>query len=401
MSKTVSNTAPLRTPGGRAHDLDGLRAVLMILVCVGHALLIYSYGVPWFISSPDRSWLLTGLVAVLTSFHMPGFFLLAGYFAMVSLGRKDPDNWMGARIERLLVPLLTSIILISPFAILAATLAAQQSQVTLDAGFGTDFEANLQVLDFRWVGHLWFLSALFAFSVMTWLLARFGLLQPLARAIAGFILSLRRARMAWLFAVVTAAVLNVGVIAVVWVLQTRFSYQPILGGLIEVRAWLAHLPFFFMGVLFAVSPELRAELTRVTRLRLAVALSVLVMYVVFWTRTDFEGRAIKTLMEGLISLSMVFLSMAAAKAFLSKPSRILRRMSDLSLSVYLVHYPIVLFLGVLFLNVNWPPAAEFVVITIGMLVASFAVALLIESSRALTFLFNGISSAHQKVAKKA
>ena len=373
----------------RAHDLDSLRAILMVFVCLGHVLLVYATGPAWFIASPDRSVFLTGLAAIMTAFHMPGFFLLAGYFALKSLQRKPATEWLTGRVNRLLIPLATGMLVLSPFAIWAGTLAASTPDVAHPEGFSADFGANLMIGDFRWLGHLWFLPTLFMLSLGLWALSVRGWLAPALAWISENADRLIRFRLAWAFVCAGTAIWILGVIGVQFILERQFGFEPVLLSLIDPRSWLNYLPYFAIGAVFAAHPRLRAELTRITPMRCILIALAMLAYLPVFTSASFEGRLIRTGLEGLLGTSMTFLSMGLAARFLSGANAALSRLSELSLSIYLVHYPIVLLLGVAFQTIALNPILEAGLIAVSLMSISGALAFVIERSAILSFLFNG------------
>ena len=98
-------------PSQRIHFLDVSRALFMLLGIPFHAALVYSSAI-WAVSSPDKSAALEYLPTILSSFRMPGFFMIAGFFAALLLQRRSAADWLRMRIVRLGIPLLTGIAMI-------------------------------------------------------------------------------------------------------------------------------------------------------------------------------------------------------------------------------------------------------------------------------------------------
>jgi glucan biosynthesis protein C len=390
-----------RAPGpARLHDVDGLRAILMILVCVGHVLLMYAHGPEYFITSPDKSSIVTALAALLTVFHMPAFFLLAGFFTVRSLGRKPVADWLAGRARRLLIPMLTGIVLVSPLAILAATLAVRGPMPGPVANFSPDYVTSLLVFDSRWLGHLWFLPCLFVLSAMTAGLAAMRLLTPIAAGAAGVISRIPPAP-GWLGVVALGAVWTTGVIASVRVLAGQGVPVSLLAGAIDLRNIAVYALPFALGVVMALHPVAMSRLTQVSIGRVAVSAALGVALVMLWTASDTKGLIAKTLVEGALSLSATFLALSAARALLVRPSQVLSELSALSMSIYIVHYPIAALLGVAFQPVNWPAELETLLIACGMLGMSVGLAMAIRRIGLLDELFNGTLGAMTRVGGEA
>lgn len=375
-------------PADRLHDVDALRAILVVLVCVGHVLMVYAHGPEYFITSPDKSWFVTVLAALLTCFHMPAFFLLAGFFTVRSLGHKPVDAWLAGRARRLLIPLLTGIVLVSPLAILAATLAVRGPMPGPVAHFSPDFLRSLLVFDSRWLGHLWFLPCLFVLSAVIAGLAARRALQPLAQGIARTMLA-RSAPVAWAALLLVSAVWTAGVIGSTRILLAEGVPVSLLAGAIDLRNLGVYALPFGLGVVMALHPEVMERLTRVSAWRVGVTVMLSLALVALWTAADTLSLIAKTMVEGALSLAVTFLCLAMARSFLSRPSVILSALSMLSMSIYILHYPIAALLGVGFQSVAWPPVLEAALITAAMLAASVGLALAIRRVGWLDGLLNG------------
>src|SRR5690606_39842649 len=93
-------------PGVRLHELDAMRSVLMLLGVVLHAINPYGLDGSWLIADASRSPLLEAIAIAIHAFRMPAFFVVAGYFSMLLLGRQAPPVFLRERLRRTLLPAL-------------------------------------------------------------------------------------------------------------------------------------------------------------------------------------------------------------------------------------------------------------------------------------------------------
>jgi fucose 4-O-acetylase-like acetyltransferase len=97
----------------RRSDLDALRGFAMLLGIALHAALSFFGGV-WPIHDARQSGLLPLAFTVIHGFRMPLFFLLSGFFTMLVFTRRGLLPLLRQRVERILVPLVVSVLTIVP-----------------------------------------------------------------------------------------------------------------------------------------------------------------------------------------------------------------------------------------------------------------------------------------------
>ena len=174
----------------RYHGLDFLRAGMMLLGIVLHVSVSYivrvegAPPVPWPYADPDQThaaFLLTGFIHL---FRMPGFFLLAGFFAGLLIDKRGRRAFFGNRVMRILVPLLIGWVVLWPLTMLAGMLGVGMNQLPEEsrslasafvaaAGMDPGVAPGTPRLDLI---HLWFLHYLFLYCILAlpiaWVLAR-------------------------------------------------------------------------------------------------------------------------------------------------------------------------------------------------------------------------------------
>jgi len=106
----------------RLHSLDSLRAIMMLLGLVLHSAVTYGYvdfGDAWPIKDGATSVSNDFIVALIHSFRMPVFFLIAGFFGSMLFYERKPLAMIKNRISRLLYPFLVFLLVLWPINIFA------------------------------------------------------------------------------------------------------------------------------------------------------------------------------------------------------------------------------------------------------------------------------------------
>ncbi|MCB2061566.1 MAG: acyltransferase family protein [Novosphingobium sp.] len=343
----------------RIHFLDVARALFMLLGIPFHAALAYTTAT-WAVSSPDRSALLEYLPAFLSTFRMPGFFLIAGFFAALLLERRNAADWLRMRAVRLGIPLLTGVALIVP--VQNALLRLGPRDAVELPGHGA--EALLS--------HLWFLPVLL--MLCTGLAAAWALVKRIRWPDLPF----------W----------ALGLLAGLWLVglhsaKTLVNLAP-MGGLIDLQSVLADAPFFLLGVAARRNPAILARLTRLEGRSVAIGLLALVVHIQFRHSAGAAEFLVAKLSEGLAALSLMQAVIAILARHFDRPSPFVDRMVDASFTIYLLHHPVIIGLTLLLLPIALPPVLEWALICVVTLTATYLLHQAVRRSRVMLILFNGV-----------
>jgi len=111
---------------GRRDDLDALRAVAMLLGIVLHASLAY-FSFPWPVQDSRRDPSFALVYALIHGFRMPLFFLLSGFFTMLTLRRRGLKALLAQRFLRIFLPLFVASLTILPLTRAAIDLAVRRT----------------------------------------------------------------------------------------------------------------------------------------------------------------------------------------------------------------------------------------------------------------------------------
>jgi peptidoglycan/LPS O-acetylase OafA/YrhL len=161
-------------PSGRIGYLDGLRGCLSVLVILHHVAITYGAEGSWYYREQVGGNLGLTTFAALNQFYFMGlFFLLAAVFTPGSLLRRGVWAFLRERCLRLGLPLVLFALFFSP--------PLEYVAWVTQGGFKGSFFAYLAlspplIRDFA-PGPLWFVETLFAFSLITLVPWRLGLLS--------------------------------------------------------------------------------------------------------------------------------------------------------------------------------------------------------------------------------
>ncbi|WP_164738221.1 acyltransferase family protein [Frigidibacter oleivorans] len=362
----------------RFHFLDSARALCMVLGIPYHAGLIYHPGMSWRADSPQDSMALGLLSQASSNFRMQLFFIIAGFFSAMMIGRRTPEAWMRQRMQRLLLPFVAAMILIIPFQIAAEAFLQPGAPPGTRPG---EFLYQLRQPWWNW-GHLWFLLTLFwlslGFATATMALQATGWRLPPARGLP------RLPRLVALAVLVVAVTL--------WsqdwmLLRDRFGLPVKTAmGFVYVEAIVLYLPFFALGVWFWLD---RAALEGFATLSPPVLLlAAAALGLSLHAAATQEGR-LAWLFQPAAAILVSAVVLGLLRRVSDNENRTVRRLVDASFTIYLVHQPLVVILGSLFLWLALPPAAEYLVIIAGTFLLSWALAQAVAARPWLQFLLNG------------
>lgn len=295
---------------------------------------------PWYFvadSSPVEA--LVAVTGGLHSFRMQLFFALSGFFSHLVFERRGPREYLRDRSRRLLVPMLVALPLVMlaywQLRVWSHSVGAMSSEFKP----GTEFHA-LPL-------HLWFLIYLWSFCALAWA-------APATNALSSLLA--RALRFPPLVLVVLSALTGLGV----WLHPEN---RP------DGAFWPMPFELFHYGLFFAfgwnlwrVREEARSPLRRWAWPSLV--LGVALMIYVYRGSVQWEplGHALGGPIAWSITLGALGLALSSATR---EENPALRFIVESSYWVYLVHYPVVLALQILFSQQSWPGLLEYALATLG------------------------------------
>ncbi len=354
----------------RYYSLDALRGVMMMLGIVLHGSQWYLVNPPGGIPlplDPSRSYVFDVLVHFIHSFRMPLFFVLAGFFTSLLVGKRGFKGTYLNRVQRILIPLVLAAITILPLTMVAMVSFMTSARFDIAHQFlGTEeqirrimqeVEAAGMPMNEPSLGHLWFL----------YYLLYFYLLIPVC-----FLLN------RWSTKFNVGPVLKSPLFFVVLSAYAALTLLPYRGaalfeGFIFIKPHLPSLiyygSFFVLGYLFHGHRDI-LDTFRKYWVPFAI-LSVVLMPLSMWmTDLDLshpgEGwRIYAAIVNGTLTWALIYAFTGGFLRFLDLDSPWVVYISNSSYWVYLLHMPVIVFAAWLLLPYALPAEIKF------LLAASF------------------------------
>ncbi len=175
----------------RRYDLDWLRVFASYLLVLFHVAMVFNPAPFYHIRNVDLSFVMLIFCSFVSLWHMPLFFVLAGWSIFASLQNRTVKKFLRERVSRLVIPLLTSCIIFAPLIkyvelksgidlnharLLVSTELQESFKSVIPSGlpvmppFRESFFEFLptfftQLDRFTW-SHLWFLAYLLTFTLL-------------------------------------------------------------------------------------------------------------------------------------------------------------------------------------------------------------------------------------------
>jgi glucan biosynthesis protein C len=156
---------------GRLYYLDWLRVILIFGVFMFHVLHPFDAELDWHIKNAERSGAITGILLLIGPWGIPLFFLVAGAGSKFALRRRNSQQYIRERVNRLLIPFIVGTILLSSFQRYLEALHFENFQGSFLSFIPEWLSRSTTGIRFSpaefgdWGLHLWFLAFLFAFSL--------------------------------------------------------------------------------------------------------------------------------------------------------------------------------------------------------------------------------------------
>lgn len=366
--------------GEREHFWDALRAFLMLLGIPYHVVLSYQVGQDFIVHSGEGVRGFAQLGQALHLFRMPAFFLVAGYFAMLLLARREPAAWLKSRIVRLGVPFVTSLLVLVPLMNLACELSNFAWSDAL-----ASWRRNLLTSGGYWIRHLWFIIVLLYFSAAaTWLSMR-------SDRVRGGIVPARidTALARWFLPAFVAVAMLIGA----WeALALEGFYAAGLATMVpqqilRLDETIIYAPWFLLGGLLV-----RARLTMERACRFSWPLAAIALAATaawLWLHHDVAPMT-ERFVGTIAAMAITQVLVAGARALLDRPLPTIRTLTDASFVIYLFHLPVIVLLVWLAQSLGVPPLVKALSIMVLSLGLSFAAWAAIRRIRSMALLFEGI-----------
>ncbi|MGC2776308.1 MAG: acyltransferase family protein [Bradyrhizobium sp.] len=361
----------------RLHALDAVRAFALLLGIVLHAAISFLPPGPsrlWFIEDTHPSRVLGIITFAIHVFRMTTFFLLAGFFARMSLHRRGSARFVMDRLQRIALPLVMAWPLVFAPMVAVVMWASQFPHGGPVPGMG----GWPPVLPRFPLAHLWFLYVLLelyaAALLLRWVVATMdteGRLRAAADRLFAAVMQSRLAPAILALPILIALSLDTSWVGFIGV---RTPDQSLIT---NGQAWIG------FGSAFAVGWQLHRQiaLLRVLERRwlinavVALGLIALSFALAFAVTLVSAGawaapidlatiRLAGAIAYALAIWTTTFAVIGLALRFMSGFSRIRRYLADASYWLYLIHMPIVMALQVAVSQLDWPWPAKYAIILV-------------------------------------
>ena len=356
-SATAADVQAVPKAKARNAALDRARTFLTLVVLLHHSVIPYTY----FGHTDPKSWIGFDCVVLATdSFFMAMFFFLSGLFVWPGIARKAPQVFLRDRLLRLGLPFAIAALTIIPIAYYALELR-QHPEATFAAFWWKTVTVG------PWPsGPLWFLWVLLAFDLTASLLYRLSstLIDPINRlSLKGF----ERPAIFWLFFAVATAIVYVPLVVYYGQNDWFDFFGPFA---VQASRVLLYAAYFFIGAGVGAANFGRGVLSadgQLPRTRWTWVIATLIPYCLMWVliyiKREILGNpdplphwylASYGLFFVLFSASILFTILAFFLHSKAPGPNLLDRMQADAYGMFLVHYPIVLWLQYWLFDFDWP-----------------------------------------------
>lgn len=357
----------------RIYYLDSMRGVLILFILMIHALQVYSPEKSWRIYNIESIDSIPYIIDFLLLFTLTSFFIMSGYFAVMTIQKVGSQKFWEIRIRRIMIPIITT----------AVTLNSFQSYLLVQNGW-MKFELIDYLINGGWVSHLWFLINLVIYFLILYIGVKY-FKSLLEKCMTIFNIVFLNTNI--YFLLFFMSFLTVFLLAIVSI----FSKYWYFGEIINLHAFVFYLPFFIFGILLYINKQILESF-----LNISIFYSVMIIIISLLVSNyfvEFEGKIYKIVYFFFNTASKYFASALCFHFFYkytNKQSHTFTFLSESSYTVYLFHHVLVIAVGLLYIHYK-------IVGVVGLFLLVFLVGilsllihlLLISRSDILSFLFNG------------
>jgi glucans biosynthesis protein C len=357
----------LADTSNRRYYLDWIRVLAMMGIFFFHNARFFDIFSDWHVRNATTNLAASGLVAFLSQWIMPLFFLVAGAGTYYALKTRNTGQYIQERTLRLLVPLIFGmLVIVVPQAYYEAVSHGEQL-----AGYNIFqiYGLYLQTLtDMNWF-HLWFLVDLFLFSIitiplfLTW--GKSG--KSIISRLAAFF---EKPWALWVLLVLSITIVNISIYP--------DGYWGSRNG-----GWniVTYLLFFVFGYLIFSNPRTMETIKKVRWFALGTGIiASSVLFTLYLNEmadlTNYFGSSsfvIGSLIQALNAWGWLLTILGFGSRYLNRNNRFLAYSNEAVLPFYILHQTVIIVIG--FFVVQWASGAGIKYLTIST--TSFIVIMII------------------------
>lgn len=307
-------------------------------------LIVFHAGISFMSSELDpESWLFKdqsthvvfdGLLAFIHTFRHPAFFVISGYVTHQMFRRYSWSEVLNKRIKRLLIPMLSTLLLLGPMVqILLAQLMGVSEVFSLHIIFppSKDYPFTISTL------YVWFLYYLLIFSTAHLLLEKIGLARFLKQV---------HFNKPWFLPSVIILTIAVLVSLYQWQQNSLFGQYYLLP---ELASLAGYFVFYLFGIFLGSKKNSLNKLADYGWYFVIIGVGAFVVYSLRGIQIlQVDGKTMDFDLVLMISsaLATVFFSfgfLGIALRYYNKKNRIITYVSRSSYFLYLIHFPVLLY----------------------------------------------------------
>lgn len=364
----------------RIFFLDALRSILMMLGVILHSALVYSPDQNWIVSSEETHIAFEIISTFIHWFRMPAFFVISGFFCIVSLRSYSTKYFLTSRFKRIVIPFFTTVFSLN---LLQTFLLNKYTE--------TPFNFAIHINSGAWLSHLWFLI-----NVVFYFLLAFSLYFILRVLIT-------ERSLVQLKKLLSAKIKSQGMILIMFLLPfttiaifllNKIGF-PLYSSFIGINTYfiILYLPYFCIGCFLAVNTSFFKRFSSVNlKIYSLLSVALIIVYRQFYLIGDSAlANVAEVYIEQLITWLLVALIFSISHKLFNSESRVWRYWASASYSVYLFHHVVVVCLAILLINAKVGAFMGFIILISFTYLVTFLIHQFgIRKSGILKYFYNGI-----------
>ncbi|CNH19273.1 glucans biosynthesis protein MdoC [Yersinia pekkanenii] len=321
----------------REYFLDAIRAYLMLLGIPFHLSLIYSSN-HWAVNSSHPSSLFTLLNDFIHAFRMQVFFVISGYFSFMLYQRYERQHWLKVRLERVVIPFLAAIPLIT----LPQFFLLKNYTQKLQGWNSFTLYQKINIAIWEVISHLWFLLTLILLTGLCFYL--FKKIKNNASSIPILVKGMNNIGKISLLLVIFVLIYAV-IRRVIFILNPEILFNSIFN--FVVMETLFYLPFFLLGAYSFIYPTLKQVFLTFSPGSLLASILLFIAYYVnqHINTAEFFSFELDLIIKVLMGVTMTNVVYSLGHRLFNSPSPRITYLVNASLFIYLVHHPLTLIYG--------------------------------------------------------
>ncbi|PFA63351.1 acyltransferase [Bacillus sp. AFS015802] len=362
----------------RRYDLDWMKVIATLCVFLYHCSMFFN-PFDWHVKNNElNSTVILAFSLMVGTWIMPVFFVVSGISSYYSLQKRQMGIYLKERFIRLGIPLLFGVFILSPPQVFLERVYNHQFKGSFLDFIPHAFEGVYLEIggsgNFAFFGlHLWYLLALLLFSLLTsYVFGKTGACRKVT-------------------------MIHLLILQAVIILVSVYIETVHLGG------WdlVVYLLFFLAGYYIFSSGSLHELLHKNFRLHLTAGVLSSIVYTTWFMKGlpphGSPGSFLFTCLMVTASFNLILSFYALANRHLSFSNKMLRYCSEASLPFYILHQPVIVWIGFLMKDLSWPiPLKVVLLVSMSFLIIALTYHVLIRPTPFLRVLF-GIKAKKRSV----